>query len=305
MFRYEPDDANDTTAQMFLTRFIQTGDDLELSVEGDKASTPFGSLQTALDGVTLATSIMGLNHPNIIASAHVIITLESLLTNLVSVEFSVTNPLDADMVIEFVQSDSGLDGITYAFFRQSFDNFVIPPGQTVSSGVFDNVLLPQGAIASLDIIPRGVLDINAANTVRLGGKGGYEIPWLQLKQTNVPTTYDLSLGGAATTVDGLLKKAKEILNPSSSNSSVSSTSRESTGGATATTRESTGEAASTTQDSTGGATTTAGDARTSKVAEITAEKTTEAALPASTASEETSKPTPQAEKGPLNSTDTQ
>jgi hypothetical protein len=276
-FRYEPDDANDTTAQMFLTRFIQSGDNLDLSVEGDKESTPFGSLQVALDGVTLETSITGLNHPNIIARAHVTITLESLVTNLVSVEFFVTNPLDADMVIEFVQASSGLDGTTYAFFRQSFDNFVIPPGQTVSSGQFGNVLLPQGAVNSLVIIPRGVLDISAANTVRIGGKGGYEIPWLKLEQTNVPTTYDLSLSGAATSVDGLLKKAKEILHPSSSNSSISSMTRESTGGATA----------------------AAGDGSSSKAATTTAEKTTEAAHPLSTAAKETSTP---AANGPLNST---
>jgi len=29
------------------------------------------------------------------------------------------------------------------------------------------------------------------------GAGGYEVPWLQIKQMHVPTTYNLALGGAA------------------------------------------------------------------------------------------------------------
>ncbi|KAF9451269.1 hypothetical protein P691DRAFT_757432 [Macrolepiota fuliginosa MF-IS2] len=212
-FHYEPDNANDTVAQDFLTQFIQTGNKLDLTIDGDAQSSPFGSLQPALDGVTISTSIMGLNHPAIISSAHVVITLDSLVTNLVSVEFQVTNPLDTEMVIEFVQANSGLDGLTYAFFDQGFNSFAIPPGQTVGSGLFGNVLLTQGAIASLAIIPRGILDISAANTVRIGGPNGYQIPWLKLMQTGVPTTYDLqlSLQGVTNTLDGLLDKVKEIL----------------------------------------------------------------------------------------------
>ncbi len=67
-----------------------------------------------------------------------------------------------------------------------------PRDKTVNSGVFPNVLLTQGAIASLAIIPLGVLDVQAGATV-LVGDGGYQIPFLQLQQTNVPTQYDLDL----------------------------------------------------------------------------------------------------------------
>lgn len=223
-FHYEPDNANDTVAQGFLTQFIQTGDELDVTIDGDSQSSPFGSLQPALDGVTISTSLTGLNHPAIITSAHVVITLDSLTTNLVSVEFSVHNPLDTDMVIEFVQTNGGLDGLTYAFFTQSFSSFVIPAGQTVGSGLFDNVLLTQGAIASLDIIPRQMLDISAANTLKIGGVGGYEIPWLKLEQKSVPTTYDLVLtSDVKTTLDGFLNKAKEILGPHLNSTVVPST----------------------------------------------------------------------------------
>lgn len=106
------------------------------------------------------------------------------------------NPLDADLVLEFVQSDAGVNGETFAQFSQPFDSFIVPPGQTVNSGVFGNVLLTQGAIASLDIIPLGFLDVQAAATVRIG-QGGYQVPFLKLQQQGVPTAYDLSLDTAA------------------------------------------------------------------------------------------------------------
>lgn len=221
-FHYEPDDANDTIAQSFLANFIQTGDLLDLAIDGDGQGSPFDSLRPAFDEVTLQTGLHGLNQPKIIVSAHVVITLDSLVTNLVSVEFQVHNPLDAEMVIEFVQSDSGVNGLTYASFGQSFDSFVIPPGATVGSGLFPNVLLTQGAIASLDIIPLGFLDIHAANTIRIGGPNGYQIPWLQLVQNGVPTTYDLSLDalGANLPLSGLLGLAKSIAQGQTSVSSL-------------------------------------------------------------------------------------
>lgn len=58
-FRYEPPNANDTTAQEFLSNFLQSGDTLPLTIKGDAASTPFSSLQPALSGISLATSVPG------------------------------------------------------------------------------------------------------------------------------------------------------------------------------------------------------------------------------------------------------
>lgn len=58
-FRYEPADANDTVAQGFLTSFVQSGDVLPLIVKGDGESSPFASLQPALEGITLTTSVTG------------------------------------------------------------------------------------------------------------------------------------------------------------------------------------------------------------------------------------------------------
>lgn len=58
-FHYEPADANDTVAESFLTSFVQSGDVLPLTVQGDSASSPFTSLNPALEGVMLQTSVTG------------------------------------------------------------------------------------------------------------------------------------------------------------------------------------------------------------------------------------------------------
>jgi len=58
-FHYEPADANNTVAESFLTSFVQSGDVLPLTVRGDSASSPFTSLNPALEGVTLQTSVTG------------------------------------------------------------------------------------------------------------------------------------------------------------------------------------------------------------------------------------------------------
>ena len=85
-----------------------------------------------------------------------------------------------------------MNGEVFARFGQAFDNFVVPAKGTANSGTFGNVLLTQGALASLPIIPLGYLDIGAAQTVQINS-GGYELPWMQIKQDHVPTTYSLSL----------------------------------------------------------------------------------------------------------------
>jgi hypothetical protein len=58
-FHYEPDNANDTTAQSFLSEFIQTGDSLPLTIKGDSSSSPYPSLVPALEGISLTSSLTG------------------------------------------------------------------------------------------------------------------------------------------------------------------------------------------------------------------------------------------------------
>ncbi|KAJ7594702.1 hypothetical protein C8J56DRAFT_446479 [Mycena floridula] len=215
-FHYAPNDANDTVAQSFLTEFLTTDDAVALSIKGDSASSPFASLQPALSALQLTTSLAGL-HQSLITQVKVTITLDSLTTNLVSAEFFIFNPLDTTLFIRLVQADGKVAGETFAIFTQPFEDFVVPPGQTVSSGVFGNVLLVQGALNSLGIIGTN-LDIDSAATVQVGTEGGYEIPWLQLRQTDVPTSYDLALSLSA-------MKAKAVAISSSSAVPSSTVSR--------------------------------------------------------------------------------
>jgi len=209
-FHYEPEDANDTVAQGFLTSFIQTDNQLDLTIQGDSTSSPFASLQPALSNLKLSTRLDALNQPTFITDINVFITLDTFTTNQVNVSFDVHNPLDADLILEFVQSDAGLMGQVFAQFSQGFDNFVVPPGMTVNSGSFGNVNLTQGIDAALNIIPFAVLDVFAAATLRIG-PGGYEIPFLKLNQTSVPTVYTLDL-------DGPLQQAKTSSNKNSTES---------------------------------------------------------------------------------------
>jgi hypothetical protein len=58
-FHYHPDDVNDTIAQSFLSEFIQTGDALPLSINGDSSSSAYPSLVPALEGISLSTSLTG------------------------------------------------------------------------------------------------------------------------------------------------------------------------------------------------------------------------------------------------------
>jgi len=164
----------------------------DLNIAGDGGSTPFLSLRDGLEGIKLSSQIGGLGHP--ITHVHVLISLEPLVTNLVSVDFDIQNPLDMDMVIEFVQAEASVNGTEYTSFGQRFEGgFVVPSGQVANSGVFGNVLLTQGALSSVDIVTLGVLDISMRTTVGIGGQGRYDFPWLKISQTDVPTAYDLDL----------------------------------------------------------------------------------------------------------------
>ncbi|KAF9051008.1 hypothetical protein BDZ89DRAFT_1056905 [Hymenopellis radicata] len=224
-FHYMPSDANDTTAQAFLTRFMTTGDDIPLTISGDADSTPYASLQGALGGIKLSTTLPGMNQPTIITSIHVTITLETLVDNLVTIDFDVFNPFDTPITITFVQSDAGVEGDVYAFFSEPIDGFTIGPGETVNSGPVPNVLLVKGVDDSLGIVGLGYLDVATANTIIVND--GYEIPWLKLQQDRVPTTYNFSLSFDA------MKAAAESV----SASSVSQTASESASGSSSTGKE--------------------------------------------------------------------
>ncbi|KJA28381.1 hypothetical protein HYPSUDRAFT_33747 [Hypholoma sublateritium FD-334 SS-4] len=126
------------------------------------------------------------------------ITLESLETNLISIDFDVKNPLPIELTLDSVSSQAGLNGTVFATFTHTFPKpgLVVPPLGTKNSGTIDNVLLTQGATASLDIIPFGILDLNTDANIRAAtifGQLGIPIPLDGLTQSSVPTNYTLVL----------------------------------------------------------------------------------------------------------------
>ncbi|KAF8971796.1 hypothetical protein BDZ97DRAFT_1753044 [Flammula alnicola] len=127
------------------------------------------------------------------------ITLASLETNLISVNFDVKNPLPFELTLDSVSAVAGLNGTIFATFNHTFakPGLVVPPLGTKNSGTIDNVFLPQGALASLDIIPFGILDLpNTDAKVRaltINGALGIPIDLNGLEQKSVPTNYTLVL----------------------------------------------------------------------------------------------------------------
>jgi|SRR5712672_651900 len=109
-FHYQPDNANDTTAQSFLTEFMQTSDTLSLSIKGDTPSSPYLSLVPALEGVSVSASLTGksdfrclsrtcdliyfegLDVPPIITHINAHIPLSALVDNLIFIDFDVSAP---------------------------------------------------------------------------------------------------------------------------------------------------------------------------------------------------------------------
>ncbi|KAF8079241.1 hypothetical protein FPV67DRAFT_106037 [Lyophyllum atratum] len=151
----------------------------------------------SLGGLTIGAIINALSI-GLVADINAIITLDSLTTNLISVNFDAKNPLLIELTLDRVVSSAGVNGTVYATFDQKFSNgVVVPPFGTKNSGTFGNVLLTQGIDASLGIIPLGVLDLIRTDIyVRAGtifGKLGVPITIEGLKQSNVPTTYTLDL----------------------------------------------------------------------------------------------------------------
>ncbi|KAF8154348.1 hypothetical protein K438DRAFT_1863228 [Mycena galopus ATCC 62051] len=134
----------------------------------------------------------------LVTQIDVTLTLESLTDNLVSINFEAQNPLLFELTIDSVSTSAGLNNTVFATFNHQFSKpVVVPPLGQANSGNITNVLLTQGATASLAIIPFGVLDLlNVDVNVRAGsifGIGGVPLPITGLHQSSVPTTYNLDL----------------------------------------------------------------------------------------------------------------
>ncbi|KAF9011322.1 hypothetical protein BDQ17DRAFT_1345950 [Cyathus striatus] len=153
----------------------------------------------AFDTTNLSVGqIINLIGIGLVTQINAIITLDSLTTNLITVNFDVKNPLPIELTVDRIDSSAGINNTVFATFNHTFSPpLVVPILGTKNSGNISNVLLTQGAIASLAIIPLGFLDlINTNVDLRAGtifGQLGIPVPIDGLKQSHVPTNFTLSL----------------------------------------------------------------------------------------------------------------
>ncbi|KAF7302422.1 hypothetical protein HMN09_00876000 [Mycena chlorophos] len=133
----------------------------------------------------------------LVTSINATITLDTLTFNNLSITFEAQNPLIFELTIDRVNSTSGINGTDYASFDYTFPKpVVIPPLGTANSGTVPNVLLPQGAVNTLSIIPLGYLDINVDVWIRaltIDGALGIPLTITGLKQSKVPVSYSITV----------------------------------------------------------------------------------------------------------------
>jgi hypothetical protein len=79
-------------AQSFITQYISSSGDIPVTVQGDASSSPYASLQPALEGIKLSSSIKGIGK-QLVSNVNVYITLATLLTNTITLDFDLNNPL--------------------------------------------------------------------------------------------------------------------------------------------------------------------------------------------------------------------
>ncbi|KAH7101303.1 hypothetical protein BKA62DRAFT_830342 [Auriculariales sp. MPI-PUGE-AT-0066] len=142
--------------------------------------------------------ILNLLGVGFVTKVNTFITLATLDNNLVSLNFDVKNPLPIELTIDSISSKASVNGTVYVDFTHTFTPpLIVPILGTANSGNITNVLLVQGAIPSLDIIPLGYVDLPDTDAkVRAAtilGHLGIPIELDNLKQTNVTATYTLDL----------------------------------------------------------------------------------------------------------------
>lgn len=191
-FRYHPANANDTVAQSFLQSYLEQGGSVPVTIHGDSNSASFESLVPALEQTALSSGVPGIS-AKIVTKINVYLSFTgALATGEVEIDFDAYNPLDCDLELVHVQSDSGINGETYAQFTWIPGSFVIPSKGTANSGRIPHVKLVKGVLGSLPLLSATSLDVRIAQRGRIG-VNGYEAPWLQYNQNAVPMEIHQSL----------------------------------------------------------------------------------------------------------------
>ncbi|KAF9469523.1 hypothetical protein BDZ94DRAFT_1303233 [Collybia nuda] len=154
---------------------------------------------STLDDPPIADIINTLEADGLISHIHITISvydfkLDTLVNNRVTLDFDAKNPVATELTLDRATVTGTLNDTVWVTFDQHFNQPVVVPSlNTTNSGPIPNASLTQGAIPFLDIIPLGILDLNADLFLHAGSMD-IPIQITGLKQTSVPTTYDLLLG---------------------------------------------------------------------------------------------------------------
>ncbi|CAD6924941.1 unnamed protein product [Tilletia controversa] len=217
-FRYSPSDSNNTIAQELIQAYIQpqggkgppitTDVDIKGIANADPALTPYASLEPAIEGLSLKTSIKGIGSSIV---THVYVTLDLLKlfagpngNAIVRSKFDAINNLPVP--VQIIQLDTDISSLNSpspaaARFEAKFDNLVLPaasragvPNGKVTSPEFETYLL-QGLLdengRSVGLVTG---PLNLANLIRARIDGAYDLEGLHYNENEVPVSYSIALG---------------------------------------------------------------------------------------------------------------
>ncbi|KAK0479764.1 hypothetical protein IW261DRAFT_1478997, partial [Armillaria novae-zelandiae] len=129
----------------------------------------------------------------VVSHIDVTLNLESLVNNLANLSFTASNPLILEITLDRVAVSAGVGGVEYISFDHTFETpLVVPILGTADSGVIENVALPQGGLATLNIVSEGfldLLDLDLYLRATIGGILGIPVNDTGLTATDIPTTW--------------------------------------------------------------------------------------------------------------------
>ncbi|GAA6063179.1 hypothetical protein JCM10212_003114 [Sporobolomyces blumeae] len=201
-FHYQPANPGDATAESLLTAYLEEKGQIPITIQGDEQSSPYGSLDQGLAGITLQSSFPGQGIPLVDNIRIYLDLVQAFCNSSASFDFQIDNNLATYITVLHLTGTASQNGVVYASFDHEFATpFTTNEGQR-PGGYSEKVpvKLTQGAAGSLPLLaglPAEGLDIDITTRVSIGG---YVAPSLMYQQKMVPTTVVPVAGG--TTLNG-------------------------------------------------------------------------------------------------------
>ena len=222
IFKYEPYNPNDTTAQELIQRYIQPQPghgatsipfQTPLEIKGfpnaNPPLSPFASLVPGLEKLTVSTTLTGIASRvlNQIDAYFDALTLFAApgLRPYIFVRFTFRNDLPQALTFLRIQGEANIAGQPQPIYASFTENHVtncripaakatkVDPGFHKCDPIY-HVLGNQGLIGSLPVIGKH-LDVSSLVDPRVGDNG-YRLPGLVFHEEDVLTTYSVTIGDA-------------------------------------------------------------------------------------------------------------